>query len=138
MNRVGILASAGLLLITLGCAPAREPPGIVIGRVVNRDKPITNALIYFEKIDDDYAVFESLAADGGFQLKTHDYGGLPAGSYRIAVRPDPGKSMALVGDAPTPRAHPLIPERFMDTKTSALSAEVKAGENPLYLFDLGK
>lgn len=129
---------ASIALIVAGCKPAREPAGIVAGRVVNQDKPVTDANIYFEKVDDDYAVFASLQVDGSFKLKTHDYGGLPAGSYRIAVRPDPGKVVILAGDDKPQLSHPLIPSQFMDANTSGLTADVKSGENPAFHFDLGK
>ena len=137
MPRIAPLLLASIVLSSLGCQPTREAPGIVVGRVVNLDKPITDANIYFEKVGDDYSVFAGLQADGSFQLKTHDYGGLPAGSYRIAVRPDPGKRVILVGDN-NQLSHPLIPPQFMDVNTSGLTADVKTGENPAFHFDLGK
>lgn len=139
MNRCGsLLLGIGLALIT-GCGGThRDPPGIVTGRVTNNTKPVTDANIYFEKVGDDYAVFESLRADGTFQIKTHDLGGLPAGSYRIAVRPDPGKAARLVGDAPDQLSHPLIPAACMNAQTSGLTVEVRVGENPSFDFDLGK
>lgn len=129
---------AGLMFVVfLGCSTG-DNPGIVKGKVVNKGKPVTDANIYFEKADGDHSVFATLQADGTFQIKTNVSGGLPAGKYRIAFRPDPGTKVVLVGDTGAKLSHPLIPEHFFDSKTSGLSVEVRPGDNPPFEFDLGK
>ena len=122
-----------------GCGPRREPPGIVQGRVTNLGKPVTDAVIYFDKDGDDYSVFAPLDGEGAYQVKTFDYGGLPAGTYRIRLKPAAEGMTALAGDAQKKEpAHQLIPRRFQDVNTSGLRAEVQSGENPAFDFDLGK
>jgi len=138
MSRAYFLFFLGAILAQVGCGTPQESPGVVKGRVVNQGKPITDANIYFEKADADHSVFANLQTDGTFHLKTNVSAGLPAGSYKIAVRPDPGKMVILVGDESKKLNHPLIPERFMDAATSGLKAEVRPGENPPFEFDLGK
>lgn len=135
-----LLAAATAAPFT-GCKDAREPPAIVRGQVTNAGRPVTDAVIYFEKEDADYSIYAPLDANGAFQMKTFDYGGLPEGAYKIAFRPDPSKNQPppLAGDAgKAPLVHPLIPPHFMKTETSGLRVEVKKGENPAFHWDLGK
>lgn len=123
-----------------GCGASREPPGIVRGQVTSAGKPVTDAVIYFEKEDADYSIYVRLDESGNFQMKTFDYGGLPEGAYRIAIRPDPARNQPpLAGDAnKAPLVHPLIPAHFMKSETSGLRVLVKRGENPPIRWDLGK
>src|SRR5262245_36128200 len=131
---------SAILTGAAGCEKPRDPPGIVRGQVTNAGKPVTDAVIYFEKEGEDYSIYDRLDASGNFQMKTHDYGGLPEGTYRVAIRPDPAKNQPpLAGDAnKAPMVHPLIPPPFMKAETSGLRVEVKKGANPTIAWDLGK
>lgn len=138
MRRSTLVWLAFSVCLLAACGPRTEPPGIVQGRVVHQDKPVTDANIYFEKADADYSVFATLDADGNFQLKTNTVAGLPAGTYRVAFRPNPATKTVLVGDEGPKLSHPLIPDRFFDPATSGITVEVRAGDNPLFNFDLAK
>src|SRR5690348_10813805 len=91
-----------LLVSIVGCGERRDPPAIVRGQVTNAGRPVTDAVIYFENEDESkpYSIFAILDASGNYQMKTHDYGGLPEGAYKISIRPDPAKNQPpLAGDA---------------------------------------
>ena len=125
-----------LATFVVGCGAQREPPALVEGRVVNAGRPVTEAVVYFEKEGTDHSLYVRVGPDGEFKVKTFDYGGIPSGKYRIAIKPDVSQGVHLVGDDKKTLAHPLIPEHFMKSETSGLRVEVKQGENPAILWDL--
>src|SRR5690349_20020486 len=109
MNRPLVLSLMCATVLVAGCEKPRDPPALVRGQVTNAGKPVTDAVIYFEKEDADYSTYVRLDESGNFQMKTFDCGGLPEGAYKIAIRPDPSKNQpTLAGDAgKAPLTHPL-------------------------------
>jgi hypothetical protein len=132
-----------LLLVLAGCGTAKEPVVRVQGRVTFQGQPVTNALVIFQKEDSAEAVFAELNAEGGFQIATHNRAGLPAGRYRVAVKPVPGADSPppLAGmekDAPPPRPHPHIPAKFHTVESSGLTITVAMGSAGPLELDLGR
>ena len=121
-----------------GCGVRRDPPAVVEGRIVNAGRPVTDAVVYFENEASDHSLYVRVGPDGEFKVKTFDYGGIPAGTYRIAIKPDVRQGVHLVGDDKTTLSHPLIPDYAMKSEPSGLRVEVKQGENPAIFWDLAK
>lgn len=126
-----------------GCGTGPEPTGVVTGQVVFQNQPVAGGTVIFQGADGGTSVQVQLTAEGTFRVATFEREGLPPGVYRVAVKPavaDSGE-IPLAGaanEAGTPRPHPQIPARFHDPETSPLRADVRAGPNPPFRFDLSR
>lgn len=128
----------GLVLAGLGCG-SQADQGVVRGQVTLSGAPLAAGTVIFRSADGSLSMFADLAEDGSFRMLTHGSAGLPPGSYQVAVKPRPAglPEKPLVGEihqAPPPRQS--IPSRYWDAQTSGLTAEVKAGSNSPFVFDL--
>ncbi len=135
------ICGAVVALAFAGCS--RQPDyGEVQGRVTMGDQPVTDATITFENQASGVAVMAPLGADGGYQVKTHEADGLPPGAYRVTVTPGAimtdTTNIPLAGQEPPSQQPPAtpIPEKYRTAAASPLQAEVKAGENAPFNFDL--
>ncbi len=140
-----ILLSAAALLA--GCSGASElPRGTVRGRVTLAGKPLAGATVVFENRAVGVAQSATLDDDGRYEFLNYAAGGLPAASYKVTV--SSGRSM-LPGEeiprlspvakgpvTPPKRAPTAVPDKYAKAESSGLSAEVKAGDNPPFDFDL--
>jgi hypothetical protein len=138
MTRPLLLAA----LFAAGCSADGPPRGTVKGRVTVGDRPVTGAVVRFDNPETGVAVVAPLGDDGTYDARTYQ-GGLPAGTYRVAVTP--GGVMTpeqaadpLRADAKAPAARPAVgfAARYHDPATSGLTAEVRAGDNPPFDFRL--
>lgn len=127
-----------LCLLLVGCgSPPSEPSLDVTGAVRHGDQPVTNAVIYFEQPSTAYSVWADLNEQGQYQNPK-----LPPGKYQIAIKPK--AAAPAEGDPntePTQPAvlkHPLVPEKFHDSATSGLTANVQLGAPAIFDFDLSK
>lgn len=126
-----------------GCGARGEPLCTVPGQVVFQGKPVSGAVIIFHSADGRTSIQAPLAEDGKFRVGTFDQKGLPPGTYRVSIKPtsSAGGAIPLAGmekEPGTSRPHPLIPARFHDPQTSQLKAEVRAGVDLWFAFDLGR
>lgn len=116
-----VLASCGLLalLAAAGCSrPADiERPAKLHGRVTLRGKPLADVMVF--------AVSEAVPTASPASAQTEQNGsytmeGVPAGRIRIAVLPP------IIPDAKLP-----CDRRFLDWRTSGISADVVPGDQAL-------
>ncbi|MGE3805939.1 MAG: carboxypeptidase-like regulatory domain-containing protein [Gemmataceae bacterium] len=132
-------ASVFLLCVVLaGCTAKPEPTTAdVAGKVTNGTQPVRDAVIYFENPATAYSVWANLNENGEYRSV-----GLPPGKYQIAIRPRPSGSppneVNTEPVAPMPLTHPLVPEKFHDSNTSGLVAEVQLGPPATFDFDLAQ
>jgi hypothetical protein len=109
--------------------------------VTHKSAPVTDAAIVFENQTAGISVKVNLGPDGTYVAKTADSIGLPPGSYQVAVTPSKvaeTDEVPLVA-APTGNetaAQSAIPAKYHSPSTSGLTADVKAGDNLTFDFDL--
>ena len=139
-----LAAGLAAALLAGGCSRSGPSLGIVRGKVTNGSKPVSSGSVVFENRTEGVAQTAILEPDGSYEMKTHQRAGLPVGSYKVAIYPgrmlQPGEAVPLAGKGGTKPKPPAtdIPLRFHRAKTSPLKAEVEAGENPPFDFDLAK
>lgn len=131
---------ASIMLAGLACG--QEPRGTVTGRVTQAGAPVSGATIYFEDAAAGISVMAPLSQDGSFVVKTYQGAGLPPGNYKVAVAPggisNPEGPTPLALDVAKSSPTADIPSKYHKTATSGLTAQVQAGENPPFHFDLPK
>jgi hypothetical protein len=130
------------LALVAGCEQRGSARGVVKGRVMLGDTPVTGATVFFENVELGVGVNAPLDANGNYEVKTYQGNGLPVGNYKVAVLPggvmQPGEEYPMADKAKSNRPAPTvtIPERYYKTSTSQLAVEVKEGENPPFDFKL--
>jgi len=144
MSRPGLflLMIAAVFVVTpSGCHRNALPLARVRGTVTLDGKPLTQGSVHFmpdnAKGTRGPMALGGIGADGKFVLTTFKTGdGAQVGFHRIlvncwkAVSLDPGNRQG------PPLAKSLIPEHYNDEITSGLLAEVKAGIQNEFTFDL--
>lgn len=120
--------------------------GPVKGRVTLGGKPVSGALITFESKGAGVAQSTTIDDDGKYEFVAYNAVGLPAGSYKVTVSSGrfiaPGEETPKINVnskgavAPPKKSTVSIPEKYVKVESSGLSAEVKAGDNPAFDFDL--
>lgn len=143
MKRSLALLAAALLA---GCGGPSEPPrGAARGRVTLAGKPLSGATVVFENKAVGVAQSATLDDDGKYEFVTYAAAGLPAASYKVTVTSGrfmlPGEEIprinpAVKGVAPPPKKATAVPDKYGKAESSGLSADVKAGVNPPFDFDL--
>jgi hypothetical protein len=147
MRRRTLLAAA-LAFALVGCGGGtNEPPrGPVKGRVTLGGKPVANATVTFESAAAGVAQTAPTDDDGRYEFTAYNAQGLPAGSYKVGVTAgrfmQPGEEVprfdpSVKPGTPLPKGpSTLPPAKYAKPATSGLTAEVKAGENPPFDFEL--
>ncbi|MDY3555717.1 carboxypeptidase-like regulatory domain-containing protein [Gemmata sp. JC717] len=148
MNRYRLLALLCATAYLVGCSGSKEVPrGPVKGRVTLSGKPLAGATIVFENKALGVAQSTTLDDDGKYEFMTYAAAGLPAGSYKVTISSgrfmQPGEEIpkfgpgTKVGATPPPKKAPTsIPDKYAKIESSGLSADVKAGDNQPFDFDL--
>lgn len=124
------------LLLTAGCS--RPSLGVAAGTVTFGGKPVSRGIVQFENCTDGRAFIAPLDGAGRFRFQVAEGFGLPPGPYAVAVKPPTTlPSLKFVPPLETnPDDFPEIPLRYHDPATSGLTAELKAGKNEPFWFDL--
>ncbi len=132
-----------LIAAAVGCSRADAPPprGTVAGQVTLAGQPVSGAMIHFEDRDAGHEARVPLNADGTFVVKTVAGTGLPPGKYKVSVVPgrvtEPAADPAAGKPGKTKLvANVAIPAKYHTAATTDLTADVAAGENPAFAFDL--
>lgn len=130
-----------------GCgAPNGVPVAKVRGTITYRGKPVAKASVSF--IPETPGTIPALATtdeNGSYALSTYDTGdGAPVGPCRVAVSltgPSPplpehlAKAEAAAETLRMP-GKPLIPKKYFSAETSRLKADVVAGKDNVFDFNL--
>ena len=136
------LLGIGVSCLT-GCGGDDElPRGPVEGHVTLNGKPLSGVTIVFANKEAGVSQMATLDDDGHYEFTTYNSEGLPAGHYDVSISSrtivKPGEEFVTIGAAPT-KSTPkttAIPDRYENPETSGLNADVNAGENPPFDFDL--
>jgi hypothetical protein len=144
--RRSVLMTAALGLLLAGCGGTKElPRGPVKGRVTMGNQPVAGATVTFESKGVGVAQTASTDDSGNYEFESYNATGLPAGSYKVTVSSgrfmQPGEEIPRIDPTKKPAAPPkpkttTIPDKYAKAETSGLSAEVKAGQNEPFNFDL--
>ena len=130
------------LACLFGCSSSGgEDRGAVEGRVTIAGKPLSKGSISFENPQTGISLMSNLGPDGSFELQNLNGPGLPAGVYQVSISGSPistGETPLAGTTAPAASAEPAatVLEKYRSAATSGLTADVKAGENPKFEFDL--
>jgi len=142
MHRLFIPTYLSLIFILTGCGQ-EENRGTASGIVTLNSVPLTEGTIVFENTGKGIALTGPILADGSYKLASHKGIGLATGTYKVSISPAgmlrSSDEIPLVGKNPPPPKdvrNSLIPKKYQSNATSGLNAEVKAGENPRYDFNL--
>lgn len=97
-----------------GCGRDRERAGVLHGRVTVGGRPLAGGSVYAVGgvAAGECATNAAVAPDGSYEMS-----GVPVGVVRIALLPPPGDAEDAVP----------LPPKFLDTKTSGLTVEVRPG-----------
>jgi hypothetical protein len=144
--RFGSLGGLLALAVATGCTPSGVPVAQVRGKVTYKGKAVANASISF--IPDARGVAPALGktnADGEYRVTTFAVNdGAPVGTCKVAI--------SLTGPPPPLPPHlanapaaaetfqmpgkPLLPTKYFSVDTSGLTADVKAGTDNVFDFEL--
>jgi hypothetical protein len=133
-------------LLALGCQgdDGFEPRFPVSGKVTYRDEPVAQGTVNFNPMSGGGRACYGIIEDGYYSVTTHTTGdGAVPGNYRVAISAaeinmqEAFTKKKLKGATPTPeevirarkKEKSLIPKKYTSTKTSGLTAEVKAESN---------
>jgi hypothetical protein len=124
-----------------GCRHRHWPSlGTAHGRVTLQGKPVAAGTITFENAAAGVALSAAIAPDGSYRMKSYEGDGLPPGTYRVTISPQPFVVHHRTPFDPPPPAAPTpladIPQKYRDVETTPLSAAVGPGENGPFDFDL--
>lgn len=132
-----------LCLILAGCGggPTDTPPlARVKGKVTLDGKPLTSGSVQFTPNKDrgttGRMALGAIQPDGSFELMTIKAGdGAQIGHHLVAIECY-GPTTFDPNNPSNPEPKSLIPKRYIDSKKSGLTAEVKANEENAFTFEL--
>ena len=148
MNRCRFVALLLAFAPVLGCGGSDATPrGTVRGHVTINGKPLlSGATVVYENKTIGVSQTAALDDSGKYEFATHDSVGLPPATYSVTISAGrfmkPGEEIPKVNLAPkgsapaVPPKKAEIPPKFSKAETSGLTAEVKAGDNAPFDFDL--
>jgi hypothetical protein len=126
-------------LASAGCEP-KEPMGKVRGKVTLNGEPVRSGTVMMEGGPQAIALSAPIGKDGSYEMRTYEAIGLPPGTYKVAIsaqRIAEGDAIVLATDRTKPPPDgPKIPEKYHTVDKSGLTAEVQAGDNPPFNFEL--
>ena len=126
---IACLITINLSLLGCGGGTTSKPTASVSGTVTANGQPVKAGMVNFES-DPPGSAAQGELKDGKFTLN----GSVFLGKYKVTVGP-PKLAPPVPGQtAPLPDTKD-IPKKYETTKTSDLTAEVKAGSNT-FTFDL--
>jgi hypothetical protein len=144
MNRLRWLSLLCLALSAAGCDSQGPPRGSVKGRVTYEGRPLAGVTVVYESAELGVSQTAATDDDGRYAFSAYNAAGLPVGSYKVAVTPGqflkPGEEIPFAvpvdGKAAPKKTPPSFPVRYTKAATSGFFAEVKAGDNHPFDFDL--
>jgi hypothetical protein len=124
------------LALCLGCGGEQGAQTVPVSGVVTyRGKPLADVNVVFMPRSGPPATGVT-DAEGKFELTTLDQTGAVVGTHQVTVTASQGEiDMPLPGQPPAKPKSP-IPTKYATAESSGLTAEVKAGEDNQFRFDL--
>ncbi|HBN75142.1 MAG TPA: hypothetical protein DD473_04855 [Planctomycetaceae bacterium] len=130
MNRISVyqLIFASFTFVLIGCSGGGEPAGpsknaTVSGKVTSDGKPVSNAVISFEKPAFG-AWGADLSADGSYTLE------LAAGEFNVSITPKAATTTTMdPGNMPEQTESTDIPKKYRSASTSGATATINEGDN---------
>jgi hypothetical protein len=111
-----------------GCNRDQRTYGKVSGRVTADDQPVVEAAVIFQDSAQHIFIQATTDNDGHYSFDNHPGGGLPIGSYQIAVQP-PVQEIRTGEPLPAPKPFPKVDPKYLEPEKSGLSLQVNVGEN---------
>jgi hypothetical protein len=139
---LGSALALSLVVLVAGCPAATNSP--VTGKMTLDGTPLAGAEIEFEKRDKEGVGKFSARSDAEGKFKVAQIAGrtIAPGTYQVLVTKwvDPKGKITEQGEIDQLRAAGLaknvVPEKYADTASTPLKADIKAGSNELAPFDL--
>lgn len=140
MCRTRLFAVVTIGCIACGCGAPDRQLGIVRGKVTVNGQSLGSGSVVFENLTRGISQVADIQPDGTYEMATFEGIGIPAGEYRVAIKP----SSMGTGEAPlvstpansVPKARTAIPDKYQHPATSPLTVRVNEGENPEFPIDL--
>ena len=133
----GMFVALALTVAIAGCGDSRGPTGTVSGKVTFKGQPVTEGMVSFVSAEG-HGASGLLDSAGNYTLVTADGPGVPAGDYKVAIRPpvtgDPDELPIDFDPAEQPE-YPNIPSKYRSPTNSSLTATVKEDANT-FDFDM--
>jgi len=132
------LAAAALVLALgalAGCSRGGRSVGHVSGVVTYAGKPVPTGTVMFVPVESGPPSYGNIGPDGHYELSTYCPGdGATIGKHKVMITALEQLPPELANN-PNRMPKPLVPNKYIDTKTSGLTAEVNPGDNQID-FDL--
>ncbi|WDI41146.1 hypothetical protein [Bremerella sp. P1] len=156
MNRIPesikfvVIAAVGTVIL-VGCSGKREdkwtrgrPPVYeVTGQVTYQGKPVADAVVTFQPVDEAGRGGSAITDDQGyFEAQTFDPGdGLTPGTHRVAVHKvqlvdASGNVVTEIREPGGLREKNLVPKKYADFKKSGIEITVEETDNDVGVIDL--
>jgi hypothetical protein len=129
LRRLTALGLAGFAVACTSCSQDKRLPVFpVTGQVLFAGKPTPRALLVFHPVvENSLRPLGTVDEDGTFTLTTYEQGdGAPAGDYTVTVE---WRRLATVDDDQRPPNR--LPARYLNPKSSGITARVGEGDNVL-------
>jgi hypothetical protein len=129
LRRLTALGLVGVAIACTSCSQDKRVPVFpVTGQVWFAGKPTPRALLVFHPVvENSMRPLGTVDEDGTFTLTTYEQGdGAPAGDYTVTVE---WRRLATVDDDQRPPNR--LPARYLNPKSSGISARVSEGDNVL-------
>ncbi len=148
MNRYRLFALVfAFAAAVAGCGGSKEQArGPVKGRVTLGGKALAGVTVVYESKALGVSQTATTDDDGKYEFAAYNAAGLPAGSYKVSVSSGkflaPGEEVLKIEvskgpvTAPKKAAPTAVPDKYAKPESSGLTAEVNAGDNPPFDFDL--
>ena len=126
IKRVIVWVFVMFSLYLVGCdyGPDGPPRFETSGVVLSEGNPVLKAQVVFYFTEHKVSRGATTDGDGKFRVKAGTGNGLPAGEYKVAVRPAPEGEEVMFDIV-----RPDIPVLYRRKETSPLTASISAGDN---------
>ena len=134
-----VLFALGAILAGSGCGRSDLPPMAPAEGVILLDgMPLTEASVSFTPVDGGRSSRGKTDSQGRFAMGTFERGdGAYLGEHRVAVNPIKAPPPSYMINPKAARGYtPPFPDRYWSSKSSGLTATVKAGETNEFKFEL--
>ena len=124
--------------LAAGCGPSgnEKPTAVVRGKITYRGKPLELGTVMFIPDNMGPTAMGAIKKDGTYELSTyHEGDGATIGTHKVSIACKEEQTN-FEGNAAATDGKRLIPDKYFQEVTSGLTADVKAGQENTFDFNL--